>query len=54
MPEQAVVPAPTCDIVVFGGTGNLSMRKLLPALYHWHRDGMLTAESQAICLSRMS
>jgi glucose-6-phosphate 1-dehydrogenase len=52
MPELTVVPAPTCDIVVFGGTGDLSMRKLLPALYHRHRDGVLTAESQVICLSR--
>jgi len=39
-------------MVVFGGSGDLSMRKLLPALYHRHRDGVLTVESQIICLSR--
>jgi glucose-6-phosphate 1-dehydrogenase len=26
-------PVPECDFVVFGGTGDLAMRKLLPALY---------------------
>jgi len=52
MPKQSVVPVPTCDIVVFGGTGDLSMRKLLPALYHRHRDGVLNGESRVICLSR--
>ncbi len=28
------------DIVIFGGTGDLSLRKLLPALYQLHRHGM--------------
>ena len=27
--------------VLFGGTGDLSMRKILPALYEAHRAGML-------------
>ena len=29
---------PAFDMVLFGGTGDLVMRKLLPALYHQHRD----------------
>ena len=39
--EAMTVPAaehltdlPACDITVFGGTGDLALRKLLPALYH--------------------
>jgi glucose-6-phosphate 1-dehydrogenase len=30
-----------CALVIFGGTGDLSKRKLLPALYRLHRDGYL-------------
>ena len=28
------------DLVVFGGTGDLSTRKLLPALFQLHRHGL--------------
>ncbi|SDJ76300.1 glucose-6-phosphate dehydrogenase [Nonomuraea jiangxiensis] len=44
--------AQTADLVVFGGTGDLSMRKLLPALYHSDRDGRLSPETRVIALSR--
>ena len=30
-------PVDTFDLLIFGGAGDLSLRKLLPALYH--RDG---------------
>nr|WP_113702893.1 glucose-6-phosphate dehydrogenase [Nonomuraea lactucae] len=49
MPVSA---AHTADLVVFGGTGDLSMRKLLPALYHSDRDGRLSPETRVIALSR--
>ena len=26
------------DFILFGGSGDLAMRKLLPALYYRHRD----------------
>lgn len=42
----------TCDVVVFGGTGDLAMRKLLPSLYLRDRDGQLTSESRIIAVSR--
>ncbi|MFC5829687.1 glucose-6-phosphate dehydrogenase [Nonomuraea insulae] len=45
-------PAHLADLVVFGGTGDLSMRKLLPALYHSDRDGRLAPETRVIALSR--
>ncbi|MGP3935262.1 glucose-6-phosphate dehydrogenase [Nonomuraea sp. KM88] len=44
--------AHTADLVVFGGTGDLSMRKLIPALYHCDRDGRLSHESRIIAMSR--
>ncbi|HHJ4328637.1 TPA: hypothetical protein ACQJWO_005968, partial [Klebsiella pneumoniae] len=31
-------------MLVFGGTGDLSLHKLLPALYYLHRDGRLPAD----------
>ena len=34
-------PVAPCDFVVFGGTGDLAVRKLLPALYLRDRDGQL-------------
>jgi glucose-6-phosphate 1-dehydrogenase len=40
------------DMVLFGGTGDLVMRKLLPALYHQHQAGNLPAQGRIICLGR--
>jgi glucose-6-phosphate 1-dehydrogenase len=47
-----LVPVETFDLVIFGGTGDLAMRKLLPALYHRDRDGQITPESRIIAASR--
>ncbi|MBN6055105.1 glucose-6-phosphate dehydrogenase [Nonomuraea sp. RK-328] len=44
--------AHTADLVVFGGTGDLSMRKLLPALYHGDREGRLAPGTRVIAMSR--
>jgi glucose-6-phosphate 1-dehydrogenase len=41
-----------CDFVVFGGTGDLAMRKLLPALYLRDRDGQLPDAFRVIAVSR--
>jgi len=40
------------DIVLFGGAGDLSLRKLLPALYHLFRDGKMPDHSRIIALAR--
>ncbi|MBC3192388.1 glucose-6-phosphate dehydrogenase [Pseudonocardia sp. C8] len=40
------------DIVVFGGTGDLAMRKLLPALYLRDRDGQLAEGTRIVAVSR--
>ncbi|MDE0789139.1 MAG: glucose-6-phosphate dehydrogenase [Woeseiaceae bacterium] len=47
-----LIPVDPFDLIIFGGTGDLAMRKLLPALYHRDRDGQLTADSRIIAASR--
>ena len=47
-----LVPVDAFDLIIFGGTGDLAMRKLLPALYHRDRDGQVTADSRIIAASR--
>ena len=47
-----LVPADTFDLVIFGGTGDLAMRKLLPALYHRDLDDQITPDSRIIAASR--
>ncbi len=46
------IPVDPFDLVVFGGTGDLAMRKLLPGLYHRDTDGQLTPESRVIGAAR--
>ena len=41
-----------CDMLVFGGTGDLALHKLLPALYHLHRDGRLAADMRILAVAR--
>jgi glucose-6-phosphate 1-dehydrogenase len=43
---------PTFDLTLFGGTGDLAMRKLLPALYRRLLAGQLTPESRIIGVAR--
>jgi len=40
------------DLVFFGGTGDLAMRELLPALYNLDRDGMLDAWTRILGVAR--
>lgn len=41
-----------CDIVIFGGHGDLAFRKLMPALYFLYSDGYLNTNARIITLSR--
>ena len=41
-----------CDMLVFGGTGDLALHKLLPALYHLHRENRLPSDMRIIGISR--
>ncbi len=46
------LPVETFDCVVFGATGDLTLRKLLPALYRRFRDRQITPESRVIAAAR--
>lgn len=47
-----IIPVEPFDYVVFGGTGDLAYRKLLPALYHRFRDGQIPEGCRVIGVSR--
>jgi glucose-6-phosphate 1-dehydrogenase len=47
-----IIPVPTFDCVVFGATGDLTLRKLIPALYHRFRDGQMPSDSRVIGAAR--
>ena len=58
MNEPAVAPPaapqslPDFDLVLFGGTGDLAMRKLLPGLYRRHVSGDMVPGARIIALAR--
>jgi glucose-6-phosphate 1-dehydrogenase len=45
------IPDP-CQVVIFGATGDLSHRKILPALYNLRRAGLLPPESGVVAFAR--
>jgi glucose-6-phosphate 1-dehydrogenase len=47
-----IIPVPTFDCVVFGATGDLTLRKLLPALYYRCHDGQVPEDSRIIGVAR--
>ncbi|MDA0677497.1 MAG: glucose-6-phosphate dehydrogenase, partial [Chloroflexi bacterium] len=47
-----LIPVDTFDFVIFGGSGDLALRKLLPALFHRDLDGQFPAGSRIIALGR--
>src|SRR4029077_5077035 len=47
-----IIPVATFDCVVFGATGDLTLRKLLPSLYHRFRDGQMPPDSRIIAAAR--
>src|SRR5437764_9160748 len=47
-----IIPVAVFDCVVFGATGDLTLRKLLPALYYRFRDGQMPPESRIIGAAR--
>ena len=59
-PQDATPPAPgarpprpdPCAFVIFGVTGDLAARKLLPALWALHRAGSLPAETRIVGYAR--
>ncbi|MCL6705465.1 glucose-6-phosphate dehydrogenase [Pseudomonas sp. R2.Fl] len=50
--SSQIIPVEAFDYVVFGATGDLAERKLLPALYHRQLAGQLTEPTRIIGASR--
>jgi glucose-6-phosphate 1-dehydrogenase len=46
------IPVPPFDLVVFGATGDLALRKLYPALLHRFLDGQIPENSRILGFSR--
>ncbi len=42
----------SCTIIIFGATGDLAKKKLLPALYHLNIENRLTDDTRIICMGR--
>ena len=49
---STVAVLPTFDMLLFGATGDLVMRKLLPALYRRFVAGQVSLETQIIGVAR--
>lgn len=47
-----LVPVEPFDIIIFGATGDLARRKLVPALFHRWCDGQIPANSRIIAAAR--
>ena len=45
-------PAPPCVMVIFGATGDLTKRKLFPALYNLAKANLLSREFAIVCTGR--
>ena len=46
------MPAPACTFVIFGITGDLAGRKLMPAIFELHKQGALHPETKLVGYSR--
>ncbi len=47
-----IIPVETFDLIVFGGTGDLARRKILPALFHRYCSGQMPQDSRVIGAAR--
>ena len=47
-----VIPVDPFDLVIFGGTGDLARRKILPGLYRRYLAGQMPAEARVIGAAR--
>ncbi|QEW20541.1 Glucose-6-phosphate 1-dehydrogenase [Marinibacterium anthonyi] len=47
-----VIPVDPFDLVIFGGTGDLARRKILPALFHRFHAGQVPADARIIGAAR--
>ena len=47
-----VIPVETFDLVIFGGTGDLARRKILPGLFRRFQSGQMPADARIIAAAR--
>lgn len=52
VPSTSAAKLPASDYVIFGGTGDLSLRKIFPAFFWRYLDGQLTDEFRLFATSR--
>ena len=52
MPQSALVP--DSDYIIIGGTGDLALRKIFPALFWRFLDGQVTVSYTHLTLPTMS
>src|SRR5690606_32230900 len=52
--ETSPLTHPVLDLVIFGGAGDLSARKLLPALYMAHLHKALPEQTRIVALGRQA
>ena len=50
--QQPLERGTPCTMVIFGATGDLTRRKLMPALYHLMSDGLLSRDFSVIGIGR--
>ena len=51
-PQEDLVPVEPCTLVIFGGSGDLARRRLIPALYNLLLDGLLPSNFAVLGLGR--
>ena len=50
--SSTVIPVPPFDLVIFGATGDLARRKILPALFHRFVVGQMPKDARVIGAAR--
>jgi len=50
--EEARKPVEPCSIVIFGASGDLTARKLIPAFYHLHKEKQMPSDFRIIGFAR--
>src|SRR3954466_2771146 len=51
-PSESRKPAEPCSIVIFGASGDLTARKLIPALYHLFKEKQMPSSFRVIGFAR--
>ena len=46
-------PVDPFDLIIVGGNGDLAVRKLIPSLFHRHRDKQFSDDSRIIAIGRV-